>query len=66
MTSGYQIYIYDERFDKCFRSAGLINWFPTYEESVARRTKLLETWGKYGVQYVIVDCNPDNRIKKGE
>lgn len=57
MTSGYQIFKFDERFDRGFVSAGGINWFMTIDEAKARKKSLEDTWSKYGVQYIIVDCS---------
>ena len=56
MATGYQIYKYHEGKDECFVSAGKINWFPTLDEAKARKKALEETWGVYGVKYIIVAC----------
>ena len=55
MTTGYQIYKYDPKYDDCFVTCNLLNWFPTLAEAKARKAKLEETWSKHGIQYIIVD-----------
>lgn len=55
METGYQIYKYDPQYDECFVSAGLHNWFPTFDGANVRKASLEATWGKRGVQYIIVN-----------
>ena len=56
MTTGFQIYKYDARFEQGFVDAGLHNWRSTYEEALERKHSLEKTWSKYGIQYIIVQC----------
>lgn len=56
MTTGFQIYHFDSRYDQGFVNAGLHNWFSTFEEALSRKQELERTWSKRGVQYIIVQC----------
>ena len=67
MTTGFQIYAFDSRYDQGFVSAGLHNWFSTFEEALERKHALEKTWSKYGTQYIIVQCagRDYDKIKAG-
>ena len=56
MTTGFQIYYFDSRYDQGFVNAGINNWFSTFEEALNRKQELERTWSKRGVQYIIVQC----------
>lgn len=60
MSTGYQIYVKGFKMDgsdelsKRFKNGGLLNWFPTEQEAIARKKDLENTWSKKGVEYKIV------------